>query len=136
MRGAERPAKSAFAAGRETEPDGEGRTISLRPVTEENWRAAAALSVAPEQENFLDSALGILARGYAYRACRARVLAIHDGTRRAAPAPGGPGDLPSGCARLPAQFPDCGAQAAPPCPGGRSAQRLQYTLRHGGAPAT
>lgn len=50
--------------------------IILQPVTEENWRAAARLAPAPEQRAFLDSALGILARGYVYRACRARVCVI------------------------------------------------------------
>lgn len=52
--------------------------IRLEPVTEENWLEVARLSVSEEQQNFLDKPLGILARGYVYRACNARVFAIAD----------------------------------------------------------
>ncbi len=50
--------------------------LKLIEVTEENWTAFAALRVREEQRGFVDSTLGILARGYAYRACRARVFGI------------------------------------------------------------
>ena len=50
--------------------------LKLIEVDENNWLEVAALSVAEDQKGYLDSALGILARGYAYRACRARVIGI------------------------------------------------------------
>ena len=50
--------------------------LRLLEVNEENWLAVRRLSVREEQEGFLDSALGILARGYVYRAERARVIAV------------------------------------------------------------
>jgi RimJ/RimL family protein N-acetyltransferase len=55
--------------------------LRLIEINEENWLAARRLSVREEQKGFLDSALGILARGYVYRASRARVLGVaEDGT--------------------------------------------------------
>ncbi len=53
--------------------------IRLIEINEENWMAFAALQVREEQKGFLDSAIGILARGYAYRACRARVIGLAEG---------------------------------------------------------
>ncbi|MBR3076311.1 MAG: GNAT family N-acetyltransferase [Oscillospiraceae bacterium] len=53
--------------------------IRLLEINEENWMALRGLRVSPEQEGFLDSAVGILARGYVYRNCRPRVLGIADG---------------------------------------------------------
>ena len=50
--------------------------ICLIDISEENWTQYAALSVSEDQKRFLDTAVGILARGYAYRACRARVFGI------------------------------------------------------------
>ena len=50
--------------------------IRLVDVNEENWLCVRNLSVDDGQEGFLDSAVGILARGYVYRACRARVIGI------------------------------------------------------------
>ncbi len=50
--------------------------IELKEINEENWTAVRDLSVAPEQQAYLDSPLGILARGYVYRSQRARVLAV------------------------------------------------------------
>lgn len=50
--------------------------VSLCPITEENWMEAAALRVKDEQRAFAASALGILARGYVYRNCRAQVYAV------------------------------------------------------------
>ena len=55
--------------------------IELVEVNEANWMEIAALSVDEEQKGFLDSPLGILARGYVYRADRARVIGIKEGTR-------------------------------------------------------
>ena len=50
--------------------------IRLTEINERNWTEYAALSVRDDQKGFLDSAVGILARGYAYRSCRARVIGI------------------------------------------------------------
>lgn len=50
--------------------------IHLVEVTEENWIQIASLSVAEEQKTFLAPAIGILARGYVYRNCNARVFGI------------------------------------------------------------
>ena len=50
--------------------------IRLTGIDEDNFFAARALSVAPEQRGWLDSAVGILARGYLYREANARVWAI------------------------------------------------------------
>ena len=52
--------------------------LKLVEVDEQNWQAVAGLSVREEQRGFLDSAVGILARGYVYRASRARVIGIAD----------------------------------------------------------
>lgn len=55
--------------------------ITLEEVTERNWLTVRRLAVAEEQRGFLDSAVGILARGYVYRDCRPRLFAVtHDGT--------------------------------------------------------
>ena len=53
--------------------------IHLVDIDEANFPAVRALSLREEQRLFLDSPLGILARGYVYRAQRARVLAVADG---------------------------------------------------------
>lgn len=50
--------------------------VSLCPITEKNWTAVAALRVTEAQRGFVADAIGILARGYVYRACRARVWVI------------------------------------------------------------
>ena len=50
--------------------------IKLIDVTEENWLDISRLSVSEEQQIFLDRPLGILARGYVYRNCNARVMGI------------------------------------------------------------
>ncbi len=52
--------------------------IALVSIHEGNWREARSLAVTEEQERYLDSAVGILARGYLYRADRARVIGIAD----------------------------------------------------------
>ena len=53
--------------------------LKLIEVNEENWLAFRRLQVGDAQAEFLDSALGILARGYVYRSSRARVLGIANG---------------------------------------------------------
>ena len=59
----------------------EAPTIELVDVDEGNWLDVRALRVGDGQEGFLDSAVGIIARGYVYRSSRARVIGIaHDGT--------------------------------------------------------
>ena len=53
--------------------------IRLFEIDEENWTAVRSLSVREDQRGFLDSAEGILARGYVYRNDRARVIGIAAG---------------------------------------------------------
>ena len=50
--------------------------VKLVEIDEENFLKFARLRVGEEQKGFLDSARGILARGYAYRENRARVIGI------------------------------------------------------------
>ena len=50
--------------------------IHLVNITQDNWLEAVHLSVQEDQKGFLDSPLGILARGYVYRDCRARVWGV------------------------------------------------------------
>ena len=50
--------------------------IQLVDITEENWTDFAALSVDDSQKQYLASNIGIIARGYVYRSCRARVIGI------------------------------------------------------------
>lgn len=52
--------------------------LQLTEITEENWLTAASLSVKEEQKRFLAPAVGILARGYVYRSCNARVRVIEN----------------------------------------------------------
>ena len=55
--------------------------IRLLEVTKDNWLDAAKLSVKEEQKRFVASPIGILARGYVYRDCNARIFVIDsDGT--------------------------------------------------------
>ena len=57
-----------------------GGAVRLTQVTEENWLEVASLSVKEHQKEYLAPAIGILARGYVYRDCNARVFVIeHDG---------------------------------------------------------
>ena len=50
--------------------------LKLVEINEQNWLDVRRLSVSKDQEGFLDSAVGILARGYVYLGQRARVLGI------------------------------------------------------------
>ena len=50
--------------------------LRLLEISEDNWLEARGLSVGEGQQDFLDSALGIIARGYVYRDARARVIGI------------------------------------------------------------
>lgn len=50
--------------------------IKLVDVNEQNWLEIVRLSVNEEQKKFLDTPVGIIARGYVYRFCRARVYGI------------------------------------------------------------
>ena len=52
--------------------------ITLRPIDETNWLEAAALCMAPEQQNFVQSAPLILARAYAYRGQNALCLGMYE----------------------------------------------------------
>lgn len=53
--------------------------IQLFDVNEQNWQQITSLSVTEDQQKFLDTPTGILARGYAYRSCGARVYGISNG---------------------------------------------------------
>lgn len=50
--------------------------IQLIELTERNWLDVARLSVSDKQKQFLDSPVGIIARGYVYRHCNAKVHVI------------------------------------------------------------
>ena len=50
--------------------------IHLVDIDESNWLVAARLFVKPEQRAYVADAVGILARGYVYRDCNARVWGI------------------------------------------------------------
>lgn len=52
--------------------------IRLVSVTEDNWLDIASLAVQEHQRNFVAPAVGILARGYVYRDCNARVYAFEN----------------------------------------------------------
>ena len=52
--------------------------IRLADVTEDNWFEAASLSVKESQKGFLAPAIGILARGYVYRNCNAKIFVIEN----------------------------------------------------------
>ena len=52
--------------------------IKLIGVTEDNWPDIASLSVKEYQRNFVAPAIGILARGYVYRECGARIYAFEN----------------------------------------------------------
>ncbi len=52
--------------------------IRLADVTEDNWLEVASLSVKDSQKKYLAPAIGILARGYVYRNCNARVFVIEN----------------------------------------------------------
>ncbi|MBP5726138.1 MAG: GNAT family N-acetyltransferase [Clostridia bacterium] len=52
--------------------------MKLINVTEENWMDIAALSVKEHQKDYVAPAIGILARGYVYRDCNAKVYAFEN----------------------------------------------------------
>lgn len=55
--------------------------LKLVEINEDNWTDFVRLQLREDQRAFLDSPVGILARGYVYRARRARVIGIaEDGT--------------------------------------------------------
>lgn len=53
--------------------------ITLFDVDEQNWLEIISLSVNEDQEKFLARPIGILARGYVYRSCHAKVYGISNG---------------------------------------------------------
>ena len=53
--------------------------MRLISITEDNWMDVASLSVKEEQKGFVAPAIGILARGYVYRDCCAKVYAFDNG---------------------------------------------------------
>lgn len=57
---------------------GDETILTLLEINDRNWLDVRSLSVGDEQKGFLDSAVGILARGYVYRSCRARVIGLAD----------------------------------------------------------
>ena len=52
--------------------------IIIKEITEDNWLEAANLSVKDEQRSFVAPAIGIIARGYVYRDCNAKVHVIEN----------------------------------------------------------
>ena len=55
--------------------------LRLKDISENNWIDVASLSVKDHQQRYVTSAISILARGYVYRECRAKVYAFDmDGT--------------------------------------------------------
>ena len=52
--------------------------VKLTEVTEENWSEVASLNVKDEQKEYLAPLIGILARGYVYRNCNAKVFVIEN----------------------------------------------------------
>ena len=52
--------------------------IKLTEVTEENWSEVASLNVKDKQKEYLAPPIGILARGYVYRNCNAKVFVIEN----------------------------------------------------------
>lgn len=55
--------------------------INLGEITEENWLEAVRLQLAEEQLAFVSDPMGILARAYVYRDCRAQVWTIEEDGR-------------------------------------------------------
>ena len=53
--------------------------IRLISVTEENWLDIASMTVKEHQRGYVAPAVGILARGYVYRDCGAKVYAFENG---------------------------------------------------------
>lgn len=52
--------------------------VKLFDVNEQNWLDVFSLSVTEEQKKFLATPVGIVARGYIYRSCNARVYGIRN----------------------------------------------------------
>ncbi|MBR2836250.1 MAG: GNAT family N-acetyltransferase [Coriobacteriales bacterium] len=52
--------------------------LKLAYITEENWLDVASLQVKDNQKGYVAPAIGILARGYVYRDCNAKVFVIED----------------------------------------------------------
>ncbi len=50
--------------------------LKLVQVTEDNWMEIASLSVKASQTDYVAPSIGILARGYVYRDCNAKVYAF------------------------------------------------------------
>ena len=54
----------------------ENGTVRLGELDESNFLDACSLSVSDEQRAFVSSPVGIIARGYVYRGCGARVFTV------------------------------------------------------------
>ena len=52
--------------------------VNLTEITEDNWLDVAQLAVNEEQRQFLAPPVGIIARGYVYRNCNAKVWVIRN----------------------------------------------------------
>ena len=50
--------------------------IYLTEIDQHNWPMALALQLEPEQLHYVADPAGVLARGYAYRACRAQIWGV------------------------------------------------------------
>ena len=52
--------------------------LKLVSVTEDNWLDIASLAIRDDQKDYVAPAVGILARGYVYRHCNAKVYAFEN----------------------------------------------------------
>ena len=52
--------------------------VKLIEITENNWFDVADLSVREDQRGYVAPAIGILARGYVYRNCNAKIFVIEN----------------------------------------------------------
>lgn len=52
------------------------QAVRLIPVTEDNWMKIVSLDVKEHQKSYVAPATGILARGYVYRDCNAKIFAF------------------------------------------------------------
>jgi len=57
-------------------PGGRTEVLRLISVTEDNWTDIASLTVKEHQKDYVAPAIGILARGYVYRDCNAKIYAF------------------------------------------------------------
>ena len=65
----------------QAKPDSLKEAIRLGEITQENWLEATRLELGEGQSAFVAGPVGILARGYVYRDCRAQVWTVEEDGR-------------------------------------------------------